>query len=152
MREATAADIAAIVADARPADVAEMQALGTTVQAALECGLRVSDWSLVGLVDGVPACMLGVAPSNYLAGEAMPWMLSTAVLDRLDFEFLRRVFLPLCLRGVAEMLRSYPRLVNVVDARNRRAIRWLKLLGFQFDERVYPFCGHQLRVFRAGAW
>jgi hypothetical protein len=33
---------------------------------------------------------------------------------------------------------TYPYLVNYVDARNRKSIKWLKWLGFEFEDKPKP--------------
>lgn len=145
IREARPEDVPVIVADARTADVAEMAALGVSVEQALAEGLARSDWALTGCVDSVPVCMFGVAPVSILNGEGAPWMLATNGLDRVQLTFLR-----LCRPVVRCMQASYPRLMNVVDARNTMAIRWLRWLGFQFDPNNVQIGGHAFRVFRLG--
>lgn len=124
-----------------------MRALGTTVREALDDGLKRSDWALTGLIDGEPVCMFGVAPVSILNGEGAPWMLGTEQLEQAQVAFLRA-----CRGVVADMERTYPRLMNVVDARNTVAIRWLRWLGFRFDESQYQIGGHAFKVFRKGAW
>src|SRR3546814_3570757 len=69
IRPATESDIDVILADIRPADVAEMTALGTTPERAMRQGLARSDWTATGLLDGVPVCMFGVAPVNLMLGR-----------------------------------------------------------------------------------
>lgn len=147
IRPATADDIAAIVANARPADVAEMTALGTSVEESLRGGLQCSDWTYTGLLDGVPVCMFGVAPFSILNGEGRPWMLAANGLEAAQVPFLRA-----CRPVVRAMRESYPRLVNIIDDRNVVAKRWLRWLGFSFDERTMPINGVPFRVFKAGEW
>lgn len=143
IRKARPEDVALIAAHARPADVAEMAALGTTVAEALADGLARSDWAMTGCVDGVPVCMFGVAPVSILAGEGAPWMLAAEGLEAVQLTFLR-----MCRPVVARMQASYPRLMNVVDSRNVTAIRWLRWLGFAFDDNEVVIGGHAFRVFR----
>lgn len=145
LREAVADDIPALVADARPQDVAEMQALGDGYESALHKSLALSTWAATGLVDGVPVCMFGVAPGSVLSGTGIPWMLGTNALVRHEKAFLRR-----CRRAVAVMLDTYPSLLNVVDERNTTAKKWLAWLGFRFDPHSFPLGGSRFRVFRAG--
>lgn len=147
IRPATADDMAAILADVRQADVDEMAALGTTPEAAMRSGLRISNWVATGLVDDVPVCMFGVAPANALGGIGAPWMLSANGLTK-----ARRPFIEACRPVIAEMLRDYPRLCNVVDVRNTVAIRWLKWLGFEFNVSPAPLNGQLFLIFQAGDW
>lgn len=150
LRQAVEADVDAIAATIRPADAREMKALGTTPEKAMREGLQRSDWTLTGLLDGVPVCMFGVAPLNILLGHGAPWMLASETLDRMDFETIRREFLPLCHRGVQIMREDYPVLLNLVDTRNTKAIRWLRLLGFKFGKNLLHHNGQAFHVFLMG--
>src|SRR3546814_20243622 len=64
------ARIDVILADIRPAAVAEMTALGTTPQRAMRQGLARSDWPATRLPDGVPVCLFGAAPVPLTLGTA----------------------------------------------------------------------------------
>ncbi len=127
VRGAVESDIAAILADLRPSDAAEMAALGTTAEDAMRMGLSMSDWAMTGTLDGEPVCMFGVAPQNYLLGFGTPWMLATTRIESSQVAFLRA-----CRPVVQRMLETYPSLSNVVHADNAMAIRWLRWLGFTF--------------------
>lgn len=145
LRYAQESDIAPIVADARQADIEEMAALGTTVEQAMVTGLKLSDWAATGLIDDVPVCMFGVAPASILAGLGVPWLISTHMVERYEKTFLRR-----CRPGVDAMLRSYPRLSNVVMESNTAARRWLGWLGFEFNVDTVQINGVAFRQFRKG--
>lgn len=146
LRYSVAEDIPAIVADARAADVAELAALGVTAQQTMEVGMRVSDWTATGLIDGVPVCMFGVAPGNILAGIGVPWMVSTNTVARHEKTFLRR-----CRPVVDAMLGSYPKLANVAMDDNVVVKRWLSWLGFEFAESATLIGGVPFRAFFKGA-
>lgn len=75
----------------------------------------------------------------------VPWYLGTKKATSKP-----RLFLELSLEVVDKMLSIHPILVNVVDSRNNKAIKWLRLLGFtiyptqaitMYDKEVlfYPF-------------
>ncbi len=61
------------------------------------------------------------------AGAAAPWLLGTEALDAYLYTLTRtaRAWLRL-------MAAEYPRLSNVIDARQARTVRWLQGLGFKF--------------------
>ena len=141
-------DLAAVAANARPADVAEMAALGLSFDDALATSVARSDWTAVGIVDDEPVCVFGVAPGSLLGGIGVPWMLGTRALDRRDVQV---PFLRTSRRVVDAMLATYPRLSNIVDARNALAIRWLGWLGFEFDDLRIPVRGQVFRIFRKDA-
>lgn len=140
-------DVEAIVANPRLADVAEMEALGFTFEKALRQSVDMADWTACGTIDGEPVCMFGVAPVNLLGGIGAPWMLGSQALDAYAVPLLRHSD-----RVTEAMLLTYPRLVNLVDERNKKTIRWLRWLGFKFDEDAYDIGAHRFRIFRLGDW
>jgi hypothetical protein len=81
--------------------------------------------SWTGTVDGQVACIFGVVPINYLAGQGAPWLLGTPLIDRYRGAFIRRNR-----TYIARMLAVFPTLLNVVDARNVKSIAWLQHMGF----------------------
>lgn len=153
IRPAEAADIDVIAGDIRPADAVEMEALGTDPAAAMREGMARSDWTMTGLLDGVPVCMFGVAAQNVVLGHGVPWMLSANAIERAQLKFLRA-----CRPVVARMRESYPSLRNVVHAENHTAIRWLRWLGFRFLSEdaqgsrhlVIPINGNDFYLFSMG--
>lgn len=147
IRTAVAEDIDAILADIRPADVAEMEAMGTTPERAMREGLARSDWTATGLWNDRPVCMFGVAPMNVMLGHGAPWLLGANALEHVQVPFLRA-----SRPAVTAMLASYPRLMNMIDSRNTVAIRWLRWLGFTFDPRPLALGEHVFLVFKAGEW
>ena len=100
---------------------------------AMRLGLLYSDKALTGMIDGEPVCMWGVTTVSLYGGVGSPWMVGTDKLDRHAATFLRR-----CGRQVKELFAEYRRLENFVDARNTRAIKWLKWLGFSVDDKTKP--------------
>jgi hypothetical protein len=145
--QATADHIPAIAEHARAADVAEVQASsGATIEQALTEGLRISTRAYTALLDGEPVAMMGVNPYSELSGSGVAWMLATSALDTTKG---RRAVVR-CAQPVLDDFRErYPGMIwNAVDARNARAIRFLKWAGFTFVDPVpvgpekrpfYPF-------------
>lgn len=121
--------VAAIAADPRPADAAEVRKLtGKDVGWELGEGLRLSSRAYTALQDGVPVAMMGVVPWSALSGIGAVWMLGSA---RMDNREARRALLALA-PGVLGLFRQlYPgMLFNIVDARNGAAVRFLRWAGF----------------------
>lgn len=143
--EATPAHAIAMAPRLRPADVAEVRASsGRTPRDALLASLRRSTQAWTGFVDDAPACIWGVGPLSLACGRGCPWLLGTAQVEQHPREFLRqsRVFL-------REMLATYGELENVVDARNRRSLRWLAWLGFTIaPAKPHGFLGLPFHAFR----
>lgn len=148
IRESLPGDLEAVVADARPADVAEMAALGFDFETALRASVERSHWTATGILDGRPLCLFGVAPGSLLSGVGVPWMLGTR---RMEQRAVQLPFLRASRRVVAAMLATYPVLTNVVDARNTLAIGWLRWLGFEFDPAPVAVRGQQFHIFRKRA-
>lgn len=91
-------------------------------------------WTGMVMPDARPVLMFGVAPSGSpLSGIGSPWLLATPELRRHAIRFLK-----CCDQYLARMLDIFPVLVDYVDVRHRRAIAWLKWLGFRLDEKPIP--------------
>ena len=112
----------------RQADVDEVWASAQVMpDMALRLSLNASGGNAqTAIIDGLPAAMLGVGLRCVEYGR--PWMLSTSVVDRYPGLMLRH---SPCI--VAQWSATFPVLINFVDARNLRSIRWLDWLGFTFD-------------------
>jgi hypothetical protein len=132
----------------RPADAAEVKASGGFEPLdALLASLGVSEVASTLLIDGKVAAIFGVAPAHFdVEGEGVRdvgvvWLLGGTALFEAPLSFLRR-----CRPVVREFLERYPLLMNAIDARYEKALRWAKWLGFQVMEPVpfgfegRPFC------------
>jgi hypothetical protein len=128
----TLAHCIAVAECMRAADRAEVWALGrhSPVQAVVR-SIAVSAEAWVFTADGVPLAVFGVAPVTGHPGVGSPWLLGADGVQRHV-----RPFLALGREYVGRWLGEYPRLYNVVDARNRSSIRWLSALGFAFHPAV----------------
>ena len=120
-------DAEAVVANLRPHDRDECDALlgpGKVLHAVHE-GLSKSLLAWTGTVGEEVALVGGLVPLNLLAGQGAPWMVGTPLIDRHPGAFIR-----LNAPYIARMLAVLPHLINVVDARNVKSIRWLRRAGF----------------------
>ena len=122
------ADVFAVVADLRDADLEEITALvgAEGVLDAIDTSVSQSAQSWTLTDDGSPIAVFGVAPSE-IHGVGMPWLVGTPRILRRQRSFMR-----LCAAYIPMMHALFPVLVNVVDARNTRAIAWLRHVGFEF--------------------
>lgn len=119
-------DIEALVANMRPADRAECEALvGPDVEGAVRrgCAASVLLWTVEA--GGEVVAILGLVPRSLMGGDGVPWMLGTSLVD-----VHRRALNRVAPSYIAQMLATCPRLFNVVDVRNTRSIRWLRSMGF----------------------
>ena len=129
----------------READELECQALGLSGAQALQESYQNSTVATVVLKDGEPIAAGGVAPAgSVLSSTGVPWCLTGSGLQSAGKSFLRA-----SRKMVHEyMMSNYKFLYNLVDVRYEAAIRWLKWLGFTFENAVpagvngemfYPF-------------
>ena len=122
-------DIDALLADIRPQDLAEADALfgPGKIRGALTDSLASSAMAWTGEAPDGLAWMFGVAPAQGLLGDiGLPWMVGTRLVDR-----ERRALTLLTPAYIARMLAAFPILTNIVDARNTKSIRWLRHVGFE---------------------
>lgn len=121
-------DLEHIAARLRDADRREVQAIRGPVPMYDTLALAVlrSTHYWVSVAGDEPIAMFGVAPTDLLSGIGSPWFLAT---DRA--EGYPRSLVVEGRRYALRMLEVYPHLMNYVDARNTRSIRWLKHIGFE---------------------
>ena len=74
-------------------------------------------------------CIGGAACAGPEAVVGVPWLLATPLLRRYALSLTREARLEL-----RRMLRRWPLLVNVIDARQSACIKWLAALGFELRE------------------
>lgn len=143
IRPAAASDIESMKGRFRRADIDELWAAAhKTPEECLEEGMVSSPLCWTGTVEGLPVAMFGASPACLIGGIGVPWMVGTnelASCARPMIEMARPV--------VDRMLMTFGHLVNYVDARNDKAIRWLKHLGFEF-KGAEPYGLENLPFFR----
>jgi hypothetical protein len=131
IRELRDGDAEALLANLRPADRDEIEALlGPGAEArTLAESIERSVLLWVAVAGDEIAAIFGVVPINMLGGQGAPWLLGTPLIDRHGGAFIKlnRIY-------IARMLALFPTLLNIVDARNVKSIAWLKHMGF----KVYP--------------
>lgn len=116
-------DVLTLAARLMPADAAELEAAGFTVE---ECLQGVELQAL--RYDGTLVCLFGAVPAG--DGLGVPWMLCTT-----DLQNVPRHAMALVSAKVAMGWRErFTRMVNLVHRHNEQAIRFVRYLGF----RVLP--------------
>jgi hypothetical protein len=137
---------AAVAANMRPADAAEVWALARHSPAeAVRRSLEIPGEAYAFLAGDEPLAVFGCAETE-VAEVGSPWLLGAEGVDR-----HARKFLELGRSYVAHWAHEYTDLYNVVDARNERSIDWLGRLGFVFDDPILigldgaPFLPFHLR-------
>lgn len=123
---ATQDHVAQMLPNVRQADRDEVMASsGQRVEEILGRCVRRAEMAWSGMVDDEVACIFGVEGASLLSETGYPWMIGTDLIERHAKPFLRRNR-----KMVGVMLERYPYLINYVDARNTKAIEWLRWLGF----------------------
>lgn len=118
-------------ADARELQAAYAQPAAEVIAASIEKSIEpLAAWDDAGRLVAV----FGHAPLGpILTTVASPWLLGTDLL-----RYNAGVLVKLSRQYVAAWREQHPLLVNFVDVRNVASIRYLKLVGFAFDEPA-PF-------------
>lgn len=127
-RDATAADAEYIGRNLRSADAIEAALLSDrpAVELVVE-SMQRSAFCRVSDVDGLPAMIFGVAPSE-IPGLGMPWMVATEPFSKIAMGTART-----CFAQIEEMHSHFRALVNQVHRDNAIAINWLQWLGFTVE-------------------
>lgn len=134
VRPATLEDVAYVAEHMREDDRNEVLASSQrSPKEALEFSFQASRDPMAGCVDGVPACIFGVAELSLVSDKASPWLLGTDELPK-----HARAFLRMSRAYVSNLKKQYAFLYNYVDVRNTNAVRWLGWLGFKI-EAPQPF-------------
>ena len=91
---------------------------------------RASVVRRTAFVDGEIAAAWGlIGGGSLMAATGVPWLLTAPAIERVPLDFAREAR-----REVREMLDIYPLLENWVHAPYRRAVGFLKIVGFTIDE------------------
>lgn len=138
VRLATLEDAYSLAPRLRKQDVAEIAAYtGEDPFTALRDGLMFSTVCNALVRNGKPIAMGGVGPLPIpgVKGVGAVWLLGSDEIADIQVEFLRMS------RGWVDAMHGsdYPLLMNFVDARNARHIKWLKWCGFTFLRKHAEF-------------
>lgn len=128
LRQIRDEDIEELLENMLLADRAEVLALGHDLEWAVRNSVATSIESVAIRKNGRLGSLLGVARPLDLDETVAPWLLSTTFMLDNPKEVLRlsRVIFD-------RWSRTYPHMVNYVDVRHERAIRWLGWLGADFE-------------------
>ena len=121
-----------VAANIRKADEKELwDSMLMKPKEALQKSLETSDFISTGYINNEIVGIFGLVRVSLISNKGRPWMISTTALDNKkywkDFQKIGKVV-------IVAMLQLFPYLENYVEASNDRSVKWLKVLGFQFDE------------------
>ena len=146
IRPAFLEDVAYIARRMKRPDVEEIIAShGHSPLEAMQIGFEQSEMAgTICTADGEPVLMYGVG--GYIPPDTgSPWMLSTALIYRAD---IKRCFLRHTRPVIDRMHRSYPILIQHVDARHTHSLRWMLWAGFSIDELKAKWGVEKIPFFR----
>jgi hypothetical protein len=129
---ATAEDAVELSGTMQPADCDEvMAASGHAPIEALLIGLQTSAECWCARVDGEVLAMWGVVGRRTFLGGGcgVGWLLTSTRVDQHPLTFWRA-----CKAELAALLSRWSVLINAIDCRHERALRWAARLGFCLAE------------------
>lgn len=146
IRKAKSRDVRLLSGRLREADALEVIGAGAAnVADGLAESFQRSTLRRTIELDGLPVGMFGLVPDRKIgAVSAQVWLLGTPELSRIKKTFVRE-----SRRVLAEFLKCYPVLWNVVDVRYTSAIRWLESCGAKFQDKESVLKGFRVFTLRA---
>lgn len=129
VRDSRESDIKALSGRLREADEKEVVAAGNeSGGSCLAQSYARSSLRYTVDVEGVPAAMFGVVPDEDSPRSANVWFLGADEMSR-----IKKTFVKLSRKVIADFLLEYPVLWNVVDCRYVSSISWLESCGAVFQ-------------------
>lgn len=114
----------------RQKDLAEILAFGfSSAYDAVKYSVDHSLQSYTWLVGDRVGCIGGFTRVTVIDDRALPWLLSTAEVEKKPIEFLRGTK-----KMVQDFMGSNSLLASYVDSRYAIAINWIKWMGFKVGE------------------
>jgi hypothetical protein len=147
LRAPTQADVDLLIANIRHDDKQELEASHGDYQKAIQLSYDKSKYKWAIYAGGEFVCLFGMHPLGLLSDTALIWMLGTDLIEKNKGAFIRH-----SQEYIKAMLSASPVLTNWCDVRNKKTVRWLKLMGFTFFEaepygiKGYPFYRFELRA------
>lgn len=125
----TAAHIRDLVKVIRDEDRQEVESFGVSIEKGLWRSFKGGLGNRTAFIDGKIAAIWGVG-GVYMGKNGKPWLLTSTEVDRISPLRFARIYQ----QEVYKMLDLFPRLENFVDSRYNKAIRLLKIIGFDIGE------------------
>lgn len=106
----------------------------------LQRWLRTSEEVWFGMHDERVACVWGLAPPTAISNRAYLWLLTTDLVEKHKFLFVRHSQL-----AVEDALKRYDVVVGHVAVGNTSARKWLRWLGAKIDVPERGFSKFEIR-------
>jgi hypothetical protein len=126
-KQAVIEDARRVIPLMRQVDKNQILALGAGVEDTVAAAIHMSvgdAW--VTYFDGQIAAVWGIVPCSLVTGAAIPWLLTTAIVERQPKTFFKE-----SRRMMHLMARHYGRLENMIDVNHRASLRWARRVGFE---------------------
>lgn len=130
----TTSDLTRMLENMSPEDRDEADDYGIPVRRLLWKSYRNSLWRKSHFVDG-ELCAISAVSGVLLGGIGHPWICTTPVIERVPLTYFREAR-----REIDMMLRVFPRLETLISAKNLKALKFFRLVGFE----VFPPEGDSL--------
>lgn len=98
---------------------------GNSLEKIMADGIGVSKEAWTYFIDGHIICMFGVTSPNLLSNQGVPWLIPHVNVNKYKWVFLKS-----CRAGLLHIAEKYSSFGSMIYAKNKRAIKWLKWLGF----------------------
>jgi hypothetical protein len=112
----------------REEDLWGLMALGEDPPEGLLAAIRFSTKPEKIFFDGELTAIWGVVPYCLLTGHGMPWVLTTAAVNKYPIAFYKE-----SMRVVSELRTRYSRLYSLIDSRHTSSLKWADRLGFKVE-------------------
>ena len=120
----TPADLTNMLENMSPEDRDEANDYGIPVRRLLWKSYRNSLWRKSHFVNG-ELCAISAVSGTLLGGVGHPWICTTPVIERVPLTYFREAR-----REIETMLRIFPRLESMISAKNLKALKFFRLIGF----------------------
>jgi hypothetical protein len=102
--------------------------------------LRTSEEVWLGMHDDKVACVYGLAPPTAISNRAYLWLLTTDLVEKHKFLFVRHSQLV-----IEDALKRYDIIIGHVEVGNTSARRWLRWLGAEIAAPEKGFSKFEIR-------
>jgi len=119
---------------------------GVFIEDVLAIAISRADEAYAGFVGDDLVCVIGVSSENVLSTVGHPWLIPHTNVNKHKWVFLKG-----SKPWIQHLLSKYESLENSVPASHKRAVRWLKWLGFTIEPAINKngIMVHPYRIQRA---